>query len=489
MAIDTTEAGPSGHLRTGSVGLGGALFQAITHMGPACGIAFSIGIAIPLAGIALPLAVALGAVACMLVAICVGQMAKAVPSAGGLYSYVSQGLGPRAGFLTGWMFAFFDALLTPALFLLFAAIADDVIASELGIDLGWATYLLLAAAIVFALSYRDVRLSLKAGIVLGAFEILVFLALAVWMIVSNLDDLSLEPFNPANSPEGTFSGTFKAMVFAIFAFIGFEAAAPLGEEARDPKRTIPLVAVLSVAIIGLFYVITSYGWVMGTGMNGFVESTGATSDPWRAMATAFWSSGWILVAFALLNSALAAANAFVNAASRVTFAMARVGVLPSALARTHPTHRTPHVAISAVVAGSVVIAIALGAKFDPLTGFAILGTAATICFMVLYITVAIASGAYYWRHRRAEFSPILHGVVPAAATVAFVFPIYYLYQPFPPYPVSWAAWSVPIWLALGVGVVAYLAAKRPQALSRSSQVFVPDDAVPARPESAALATR
>jgi amino acid transporter len=80
------------------------------------------------------------------------------------------------------------------------------------------------------------------------------------------------------------------MVFAILAFIGFEASAPLGEEAKNPLRSIPRAVVGSAFVIGLFYLLCSYAWVFGAGFNGFVaQATGA--DPWRNLGKVFW--GWV----------------------------------------------------------------------------------------------------------------------------------------------------------------------------------------------------
>ena len=66
-------------------------------------------------------------------------------------------------------------------------------------------------------------------------------ALALWMLFSNTGKLNVQPFEPHNALGG-WSGVFRGMVFAILAFIGFEASAPLGEEARNPRRTIPRAA-------------------------------------------------------------------------------------------------------------------------------------------------------------------------------------------------------------------------------------------------------
>src|SRR5919198_5505760 len=92
------------HLREGSIGLPQVLFQSITHMAPGAAIAFSILFSVQFAGPALALSVLLALIACVLVASSIGQLAKHIPSAGGLYPYGGRGPGPRAGFMAGGAF-------------------------------------------------------------------------------------------------------------------------------------------------------------------------------------------------------------------------------------------------------------------------------------------------------------------------------------------------------------------------------------------------
>src|SRR5213078_3331106 len=117
-------------------------------------------------------------IACTLVAVSIGQLAKAIPSAGGLYAYVSRAAGPHVGFLVGWAFLLFEPLVAPLLFLIFSWATTDVVKNEWGWNYSgqWWIWILLAAGIVFFLTYRDVRLSTQAGVVLGVFEIGIFLA-------------------------------------------------------------------------------------------------------------------------------------------------------------------------------------------------------------------------------------------------------------------------------------------------------------------------
>jgi len=475
MATGAVSEGEYSHLRERSIGLAQVLFQSITHMAPAAAVAFSIGAAVGHAGPALPLAVGLALIACLLVATSIGQLAKQMPSAGGLYTYVARSLGPEAGFFVGWCFLLFEPLVAPLLFLIFAWTTTDVFENEVGWHYSgqWWIWTLLAAGVVFYLTYRDVRLSTQAGVILGIFEIAVFTALALWMIFSNGG--TLQEFNPTHAPEGTLSGLFKGMVFAILAFIGFEAAAPLGEEARRPRWTIPRAVVGSAFVIGIFYVICTYAWVAGTGFTGFVQATGAEADPWRHLAKVFWGGGWVLVFLAIANSAIANANAGVNAATRVIYAMARNGALPRALAHTHPVHRTPDVATMAVSGFGVVIALLMGWKWDPLTAFVIIATAVTIVVIVVYMLVCLSCTVYYATQRRDEFNILLHGVVPALGILAFVGPLYYQYFPLPGYPTRIANWVAIAWLVGGVVVTIWMSMNRRQALLNAEKIWVPDD--------------
>jgi amino acid transporter len=464
------------HLREHSIGFAQVLFQSITHMAPAAAVAFSLLVGFSFAGPVLPLSVLLALGVALLIANSVGQLAKQMPSAGGLYTYTSRSLGPKVGFLVGWAFLLAEPLVAPLLYLVFAATTADVFQNRLGINIPWWVWVLVAAALVFYLTYWGIRLSTNAGIVLGIFEIVAFLALGLYMIFAAGDDNTLGVFNPANSLEGTWSGVFKGMVFSILAFIGFEAAAPLGEEARNPRRTIPRVVVASALVIGLFYLISAYASVMGWGFDK-MSSYAENPDTWTTMATTYWGVGWVIIFLAIANSAIANANAGVNAATRVMYAMGRIHVLPSAFGRTHPEHRTPHVAIIAQSILALVVALVLGAAFDPVGGFSIIATAVTIVVILVYITISVSTIVFYLRERRDEFNVLLHGVFPVLAILILLAPLYYQFAPLPPYPVRLGNYFAIAWIVLGFVALGLAAAQRPQAIAQAEEVFVEDETV------------
>ena len=463
------------HLREHSIGLPQVLFQSITHMAPAAAVAYSIFISVPDAQQALPLSVGLALIACICAATAIGQLAKLYPSAGGMYTYAARSLGPGAGFLVAWLFILFEPLVAPFLYLEFGWAMNDVMQTEVGFHYSgqWWIWVVLMTAIVFLLTYRDIRLSTTAGVILGAFEIGIFAALSLWMLLSNAGDLNLEPFNPSNAA-GDWSGVFKGMVFAILAFIGFEAAAPLGEEARHPRRTVPRAVVGSAVAIGLFYVLCSYAWVFGAGFDQFVkQATGA--DPWRNLGKVFWSTGWILVFLAICNSIAANSNAAVNAATRVFYSLARNGLAPRALGRTHPEFKTPNVAIIWMSAFALGLSLIVGIGWGPLTGFGMIATAAVPVVILVYMIVSVGCVVHYTRERRSELNPLLHVLLPIAGIVLFFFPLYYQFYKAPPtYPVKIANWVAIAWTVAGIALTVWVTRNRRDRLRDIERVYVED---------------
>jgi amino acid transporter len=464
------------HLREHSIGLPQVLFQSITHMAPAAAVAYSLFISVPDAQQALPLAVALALIACLCAATAIGQLAKLVPSAGGLYAYAARSLGPWAGFLTAWLFVGFQPLVAPFLYLEFSWAMSDVFENEVGWHYSgqWWIWVLLMAVIVFLLTYRDIRISTTAGVILGAFEIAIFGALALWMIFSNTGDLNLQPFNP-NHAVGDWSGVFKGMVFAILAFIGFEASAPLGEEAKNPLRSIPRAVVGSAFVIGLFYLLCSYAWVFGAGFDGFVaQATGA--DPWRNLGKVFWGWGWILVFLAICNSIAANSNAAVNSATRVFYALARNGLAPAPLGRTHKKFKTPNVAIIWMTIFAIVLSLAFGWKWGALIGFSFIATLAVPLVILVYMLICIGCIYLYLTKMRAKFNPILHLVAPIGGIILFFFPLYYQFYVTPPTkPILYANWIAIAWTVAGILLTLYIVFFAPKKLEDVDRVYVQDD--------------
>jgi amino acid transporter len=267
------------------------------------------------------------------------------------------------------------------------------------------------------------------------------------------------------------------MVFAILAFIGFEASAPLGEEAKNPRRTVPRAVIGSALAIGIFYVLCSYAWVFGAGFNNFVaQATGA--DPWRNLGKVFWGTGWVVVFLAICNSIAANSNAAMNAATRVFYALSRNGLAPAQLGKTHPRFKTPHVAITWLTGISLVISLLVGWKWNPGVGFGVIATLAVPLVVLVYMLVCVGCITYYLRVARNEFNPLLHLVLPIGGIVLFFFPLWYQFVKVkPPYPFRYANWVAIAYTAIGIVVTILVVAFRPGRLADVDRVYVEDESV------------
>jgi amino acid transporter len=382
--------------------------------------------------------------------------------------------------MVAWLYAFVEPLVAPLLFLNLGFAAADFFHTEFhwAADLWW-PWALVGAAIVFLLGYRGIRVSAGTGTVLGIFEIAVFVALAIWLIVqAHHNTLAVFTTKYANNPSFKgLSGIFAASVFTVLAFIGFEAAAPLSEEAKNPRRTIGVAVVASCLLIGLYYVLTTYAATVFFGPSRMTKFAVGTS--WPAMAQAVWGGAWVLVFAAIVNSTIANSNAGSNAATRTWFAMGRQGLLPRSLAAVHPRYRSPHVAVWLQLVVAVVATLWLGFQYDPITAFGIVATAIVILFVPIYMLVNLSCLVYYARYRRSEFNWFLHGVIPVAGIVAFVpaffaaagLKVFSFISPLTP-PLSYAGIASAAWVVLGLIYLAVLYSRKPQQVRDIGRVFL-----------------
>jgi len=418
------DSAPAEHLKSNAIGFVPVLFQSITTIAPAGAAASGLLFATTYAGGATPLTIALAMLACVLVAISMGQMSRHLPSAGGLYTYVTHGIGADFGFLTGWglllAYAFVPALYW-AFFGLLVTGQIQVWASGTP-DWFWAPIGVALALLVGVLAYEGIAISARAGVIFGVIEMTIFAALAVTLIFQAGDGNTLSVFNPNTGNENGFGSVFAGMIYTILAFIGFEAAAPIAEEAEHPRRNIGRAIVGSAFGVGVFYIVVYYAasaYVGPDKMSSFININGG--DPFRELGDKVWYGAGILVLLAVLNSIAASCNGSTNAASRMGYALARVGILPKALAEVHPRHKTPARAVIVLIVFTAALAVVLGfATNGPLDVFAILGTALTVVFIPIYVLVALSSGLYFWRERRSHFNVLLHVIVPLAAICIFV---------------------------------------------------------------------
>jgi amino acid transporter len=488
-------------LARNAIGLTELLFQSITHMAPAVATALSIGAATAFAGGITPLAVLFAMIAVLFTAYSMSELARHLPSAGGMYTYVGRGLGSFAGWLMAWSFALAEPLIMPILLGGFGFYGAIFLSAYLGIEfeLAWIVLAVLCALVVWGLIYRGIALSTRTGVVLGVIEIAIFLLISALLIVNAENTISV--FVPG---EAGVLPAFQGMIFCLLAFIGFEAVAPLGEEAREPRQTIPQAVIWSAVLVGLFYVFNMYAATVYFGPDQMGDFLAANDgDPWGGMATEVLGTlGGLLVIFAILNSCLANANSSATAATRSLFAMGRASLISRWFAAVHPEFRSPVNAVHFQAVIAIIVAIGLGLVLanDPFEGaaglnvYVWLGTLVGLLFAGMYIAVNLACIGYFLREGRSQFNPLKHLVVPIVGVIAMIpavlaviggvtIPI--LNIELPPYENSlrWTAPVVGIWLVLGIVAYFVLRARNPEALDHVDDVYGGEIAVTDEPRS------
>jgi amino acid transporter len=451
-------------LRRDAIGLREVLFQSITDMAPGAAIAASIPAGAAFGGGSLPLSVVLALIACLFCAWCVGELARELPAAGSLATYAARGLHPSLGFLVAWAYATEGALIPPLVLLQLGFTVAATLHTELGVSASlWWPWTVLGALIIGAAGYFGIQASARLGTILGVFEIVVFLVLGVFFIVHAGGANTAQVFTTHFTPKSYagITGVIAGSVYTVLAFGGFEGAAPLAEEAKDPRRTVRRAVLLATLLIGLLYVFTTYAVTVVFGPGRFATFTTSGHASWEGLARSLFGFFWFFVFLAIVNSTIANSNAGVNVASRTAYAMGRVRAFPSVFAVVSERHRSPLVALGATLAITIGVSLGLGFGYGPTVAFAMVGAGLVILLVSVYIVVDAACIGYFLRARR--FRPIAHGLIPILGILAFVpawltatgIHVFSFISPLTP-PISYMAYGIGGFMAVGVLYLAFL---------------------------------
>jgi amino acid transporter len=475
-----TRTSGSGRLRRNAISVLGAVAIAMAFMGPATSVFFNTPPAVSGAGFALPLGILLALVACLLVASAIASFAQKIPTAGFAYTFNTRAFGKRGGFLSGWILVLSYGMVGPMLFAAIGGFSAQFLQQQFHLDIPWWILTIAFVALIWAIAASGIQRSARTALIFLALEVSVMLILFLTILgKGGAEGLSLGPFNPANSLNG-ISGLGIAMLWGILMFVGFESAGTLGEEASDAGRSIPIALFVAVAVIGTFYVLSGFAGAIGFGqshVNDFVKDTG----PWFTLGTRYWGGFAWIVALTVINSQFANLISGCNAAVRVIFSMAREGIFPQSLARTNATGG-PQWALGAYMVFALLVAIIGGVWIGPFNVYAFCGTILGLGIVITYILINVALIVFYRREHRAEFSTVRHAVLPVAASLLMLLPIYGQVWPVPAFPINLVPYIVVAWILIGVGYLVYLTQQRPATLEAMGRVWVDEPSPASVPE-------
>jgi len=370
-------AGPGGAGLSRRLGTGDAVVIGLGSMIGA-GIFSAFAPAAAAAGSGLLLGLGIAAVVAYCNATASAQLAAQYPTSGGTYVYGRERLGPWWGFLAGWGFVLGKTASCAAMALTFAAYAAPS---------GWQRPVAVAAVLVLAaVNYRGVTRTARLTRVIVTVVLLALGVFVVAVLLAGQADVGRLRLSAAPTD---WYGVLQSAGLLFFAFAGFARVATMGEEVRDPGRTIPRAVQLALALTVAVYAVVAVTLLAVLGADG----TAATASPLAAAVGASswaWAGPVVRVGGAL--AALGALLALIAGIGRTSLAMAREGDLPRWLAAVHPRYRVPHhaeVALAVVVSLLVMTVDLRGA-----IGFSSFGV------LLYYLVANLAAATQESRFRR-----------------------------------------------------------------------------------------
>ncbi|WP_240322632.1 APC family permease [Austwickia chelonae] len=343
------------------------------------------------------------------------MMSRQVPRAGSVFAYANAGIGPRSGFLAGWMIML-DYLLIPAVAYLFSGFALNSIVPSVPI---WA-WIVVIVAITTSLNLIGVRIAAQAALVMVIISTVV---LAFVLFGSLLVLITSGPQRPWTSPltgvgPMQMTAVIGAVSVAALSFLGFDALTTFVEESIGGRKAVARATVTCLVLAGIFFFVQTY---VGSLLSPPAAATGAVTPDRHGVA--FYEmvgaqiAPWLKTLLALSTGAGAAFSAMVGqaAASRILLDMGREQALPRFFTMVSPRAGVP---VSATTSVAVInLGIAFWSSLQP-NGLDALVSIVAVGALSAFVLVHLSVIGYFWTKRKDEKPcPIRHGVVPGIGAV------------------------------------------------------------------------
>jgi len=378
------------HLRRNCLSYLEVLAQSISVIAPSTVPAAILGLVYASAGKGSWVSFLIGMLGLVLVSYNINQFARRSASPGSLYSYIVTGLGPTIGVLSGWALLF-GYMLTGMSTLCGFGIIAGVLLEQVGVHAHILFLFAFGTVGASYIGYKDIQLSAKMMLAFEGAGLLAILILGVliWEHKNYAIDMTQLTFSGA-----TPGGILMGVVLVVFGFSGFESSTSLGEEAKDPLRSIPRSVIQSVIVAGVVFIFMTYVVVLGfEGSSAALEKTEA---PLNFLANAIgWGYLGTVINVGILLSFFSCTLASINSTARIVFSMARHGLFYDALGAAHEKNETPYVAVG--LAALITFLVPAGAYlygFSPFDSQGYFGTLCSFGFLLVYMLISIAAPVY-----------------------------------------------------------------------------------------------
>ncbi|MDV3126851.1 APC family permease [Mycobacterium sp. 21AC1] len=438
----------------------------VAGCGPASVIALNLQFMGQFAGAALVLAFLLVWPGILVLVNTFAEFSKRLPTSGGLYTWNSKAWGPNLGFVYGWVFIGAYLVFSAAGFAVFGGWVQEWLSTQFDVSVPWWVFTFLALAYVCVLAYLGITQSLHAALALLAFEIIVLLALALWIFITGPQagaGFGVTPFQVSSAGSLGLGGVGLAMTYAVLSHVGIEEGATLGLEVKEPKRQIPRGLWAAAVVVPVFYLVVAYAMVYGYGIDN-MTAFGEDPAPLQTIAQTYWGEvGLAVVVLATVSSILAFSQTAFLAGARVLYTLGREQVLPRRLATVSARH-TPVVAIAVMGVLSMALGVPLAFLVGPFNVWGYFGFLISIAFLVSYIFTNF--GLVRYMRRIGEFHWFRHGVLGVVGSIVFLYPLYKTVWPLQSGIYGALPFVYLAWIAIGVGLLLHTLRKRPEVMAR-----------------------
>lgn len=471
---DDADIGTAGRLKGNQVDWRLVAIVGVAGCGPAASIALNLPFMGQFAGASLVLAFLLIWPAIILMVNTFIQFSKRIASAGGLYTWNARSWGSNVGFVYGWTLMGTYLLVAAGGFTIFGAFLSEYLQSEFSVNIPWWILMAGAMAYVVTLAIKGILQTLHATFILLSFELILLVCLSVWILLkTGPSNWSATPFK-LTGIEGVTASTFGlAMTFGLLSHVGIEEGSTLAEETREPKRNIPKGLIVTAIAVPAFYVLVTYGAVIGYGVDNI--QAGFTEDPVpiQTLAAKYWgSAGLMAIVFAATASILAFAQTSFMAGTRILFALGRDRVLPAKLGETG-SNGTPVAAIWLMLAISLAVAIPVAIAAGPFETWGYFGFLIGIAFLLSYIITNLAMVKF--TYGTESFSVLRCGVFGVLGAILLCYPLYRSVIPLPEGVYGVLPLFYLGWIAIGVTMLLVARRNRPDDVARIGKALAADE--------------
>lgn len=393
-------------LKHGAIGTLPLVFMVIAAAAPLGAVAGNTPLVMGLGnGIAAPLDFLIIGILLLIFSVGYTAMSRHITNAGAFYTYISAGCGKRFGTAAGYIAVVAYSLLTIYCASASGYFASNTILNTFGVNIPWWVCSLVLYLLIFMLGCFGIEAGAKVLMVCLTCEILVLATLDVAILVQNGPSaFTLDVFKYSNFTSGAPG---LGLAFAFLCFIGFEATAIFGEEAKDPKHTVKRATFIGVIMIGLIYVLSSWAGIAGMGADQIVTMAQGSDagNIWYNLSNQTLGSVFSTIYdWLFITSFLAAWISTHNMASRYIYAFGRNGLLPKQFSYTSKRFKSPYVAGAfLLVFGLVIVAIYAITGLDPyLDCAAIFSALAVTGIIFVEFLVAVSFIPYFHKHNKEE---------------------------------------------------------------------------------------